>query len=437
MDPKHARTQLNQVKRDYARYINPSKVDYLERAGLEFVEAKREGSKIWSTAGQTYFDCRDDAGIFNFGHKNPKLTKALQKAILQYDIGNNLFLSQSRINLAKKLIDMCLKGSYDCVNFGVSGSEAVDLAIKMARAYSRKSEVISATKGYYGGTGLAMSATGERAYSRPFRPLMPEFKQVTFGDADELEDAITSETACVILEPTLGHAGVIKPPQGYFERVREICDDHNVILIVDEIQTGMNRTGTFLAIENENIIPDMIILGKALSGGLTPISAVVYKEKYQDIWNEYPMSHQSTFAGNELACEVALQTLQLTQEKSLKSRMQKGSDLIEDFFVDALEKYPELIWDFRQSGYLMCLEMYSEDLGFEMARALFKEGVLVEPLPHNPRNIRIMPSLTTSLKEIKEILAAFERALETLHDQEVEDHPIRTTFREALSEVRP
>lgn len=437
MDSKSAHTTLNQVKRDYARLINPSKVDYLERAGLEFVESKREGSKIWGQDGKVFFDCRDDAGVFNFGHRNPKLISTLEKAVKRYDIGNNLFLSQPRIELAKKLLNLCLKGHYDCVNFGVSGSEIVDFAIKMARAYSGKSEVISATKGYYGGTGFAISANGERAYSRPFRPLMPEFKQVTFGDADELEDTITRDTACVILEPILGHAGVVLPPKGYFQRVREICDDNDVILIVDEIQTGLQRTGSFLAIEKENIVPDMILLGKALSGGLTPISAVVYKEQYQRFWDDYPMSHQSSFGGNELACEVALKALELAKEKALQKRMEKGSEIIADFFDQCRDEYRELIWDFRQSGYLMCLEMYSEDLGYEMSKNLFEEGILVEPLPHNPRNIRIMLSLTTSIKEIQEILKGFKRALARLHEVETEEHPIRTTFREVLSEVRP
>jgi putrescine aminotransferase len=430
-------SRLTKLRNEYRERINPSLSDYAERAGLNFIPEGREGTRVSSEDGRSFIDCRDDAGVFNFGHRNPILIKALTDALAEFDIGNNLFLSEARLELAKALSDSVFGGGLSCVNFGVSGGEIADLAIKMARAYTNRTQVVGAKGGYHGCTGFSVSAGGDAPYQKPFKPLVPKMTHVKFGDVRAMERAITKHTACVILEPVQGHAGVKLAPKDYFKRVRELCDENDVVLIIDEIQTGFGRCGSFLAIEEEGIVPDMVLLGKAMSGGLTPITAVLFKNKYLEFWDKHPMSHQSTFGGNELACKVAIKTLELAQDNGLYAMIEEGSKRFAEFFEQARKDYPALIKDFRYRGYLMCLEMKSEEQGWELSRQLFARGVLAEPLPHTPNMIRILPSLNTPLAEVDELIESFGTALKIVQHMDEADHPIKNAVREFVQDPRP
>jgi putrescine aminotransferase len=437
MENNSSQEKLEKTLQEYAHYINPSQVEYLKKAGLLFLEKSSQGTRIFGDDGKTYFDCRDDAGVFNLGHRDPQILETLKNALDRYDIGNNLFISKPRLDLAKELATLFPNQELDCVHFGVSGGEIADLSIKMARAISKKKKVIAAKEGYHGCTGLAMTATGAKAYREPFEPLNPDFTHVPYGDAKALEKAITRDTACVILEPIQGHAGVILPPEGYFAAVRDICNRNDVILILDEIQTGLGRTGKTLAIEYDSIVPDMVLLGKPLSGGYCPITAVVYRRKYHDFWNQYPMSHESSFGGNELACIVALKAVQTLRDPKTLAHVNSLAEMAADFFEKQAQDLKTIIEDYRSRGLLMCLQMKSEELGFALSAELCKRGVAVEPLPHSPQKIRIMFDLNTPVVDLQEILKIFSEALKAVSAENEDKHPIRTKVSEVVNQMHP
>ncbi|MCK7515298.1 MAG: aminotransferase class III-fold pyridoxal phosphate-dependent enzyme [Desulfobacterales bacterium] len=199
---------------DFSKFIGPMKVRTMKAAGLDIIEDKREGASVWDITGKKYIDCQTGSGIMNVGRRNPDIVAALKKALDTYDIGVFLLCSKPKADLAKKLAEIT-PGDLKCTIFGVGGGEANDAAIKIARGYTMKKEIIYTQKAYHGHTGFALSAIGRNAYKEPFEPLMPGFKMVPFGDIEAIAKAITDDTAAIILEPIQGEGGINIPPDEY------------------------------------------------------------------------------------------------------------------------------------------------------------------------------------------------------------------------------
>lgn len=386
----------------------------MKSAGLDLVEDRRQGPYVWDISGKKYIDCLTGAGSFNVGRRNPKIIQALKKALDRYDIGGFLFFSEMKVELAKKLASISPGQALQCVTYGSSGGEINDFAIKLARGYTLKTKVISAEKGYHGHTGFSLSGIGREAYQKPFLPLMPQFEKVPFGDLAAMERAVDDQTACVILEPIQGEGGIYIPPQDYFAGVRAICDRKGALLIVDEIQTGWGRTGKMFAMEHFNVIPDIITVGKSLGGGLYPITAALYKEELQDFLFANPMIHFSTFGGADLGCAVALETMNFIQKNKLPEKAAKLGELFEKGFKKLMEKYPEILTEYRRKGLMMGLQYKNESLGPRMSFELSKNGVIAVFSGNDPRVMRFMPSLVIQPKDVQFILNALDKSMKTI-----------------------
>ena len=395
---------------EFARYINPQKVRVMKAAGLDIIEGERSGAWVTDVDGSRYLDCFTSAGSFNVGRRNPRIVAAAHRAIDHLDNGNFLLCSEQKAQLAAKLAEIA-PGDLSCTMFGTGGGEAIDFAIKLVRGASGRPKVISTVNGYHGHTGFALSAGGRAAFREPFEPLMPAFEQVPFGDLGALEAAMDESTAAVLLEPIQGEGGIVVAPPGYLAGARAACDRAGALLILDEIQTGLGRTGRWWASEHDGVLPDIMATAKSLGGSLVPISATLFTEDLREFLIPSPFIHLSTFGGSDLACAVALEVLAVIEETGLVDHAAAMGERLFEGLHTIAHAHPDVITEVRGRG-LMAGIQYSEDsLGPRMSYHLARHGVLAIYSGNQPSVMRLMPSLVIEEHEIDMLLGAIERAI--------------------------
>jgi putrescine aminotransferase len=398
---------------DFSKFISPMKVRTMKAAGLDIIEDKREGASVWDITGKKYIDCQTGSGIMNVGRRNPDIIEALKKALDTYDIGVFLLCSKPKADLAKKLAEIT-PGDLKCTVFGVGGGEANDAAIKIARGYTMKREIIYAKKAYHGHTGFALSAMGREAYKEPFEPLMPGFKMVPFGDIEAIKKTSTDDTAAIILEPIQGEGGINIPPDVYLPQVQKLCNDHEILLILDEIQTGFGRTGRMFASEHWGVVPDIMTVAKSLGGGIYPISATIFKEEIQDFFIPHPFIHLSTFGGSDLGCIVGMAVIDYIQRHNLLDHAELMGRKFRAGFDSLLKDYPSLLLEVRQKGLMMGLQYTNESIGPRMTKKLADRGVIAIYTGNDPSICRLMPSLVITPKEVDFVLDALSNSMKEL-----------------------
>jgi putrescine aminotransferase len=416
-DPKDSLQKIkDQALADYAKHVSPMKVRTLTQAGVNLIEDRREGTSVWDITGKKYIDCMTGAGIMNVGRRNPEIIKALKQALDSLDIGVFLFMSKQKADLAKKIAEIT-PGNLNCTVFGVGGGEAVDTAIKLARGYSMKKEIIYTDKAYHGHTGFALSAIGRDSFREPFEPLMPLFKKVPYNDAEAIEGAITDDTAAVILETIQGEGGINVPSDDYLPKVRKICDEHDVLLILDEIQTGMGRTGRMFACEHWGVTPDIMTIAKSLGGGVYPISATIYREELQDFFIPHPFIHLSTFGGSDLGCVVGLAVIDYIEKNHLLEHATRMGDRFRDGFNRILASFPDLLLEVRQKGLMMGLQYSNGSIGPRMTKKFAERGVLAVYTGNDPSVCRLMPSLVITPEEVDFVLNVLDDSMKELAEE--------------------
>ncbi len=346
---------------------------------LDVVCTRGEGVWLYDVEGKRYLDCLSAYSAVNQGHAHPRIVAALVEQAQRLPLTSRAFRNDQLPLFYKELLDLV---GYEMALPMNTGAEAVETAIKAARkwAYTVKgvprhqAEIITAEGNFHGRTITVISFSTEPQYKEDFGPHTPGFVTVPYGDAEAIEAAITPNTAAVLIEPIQGEAGVVVPPEGYLRRVREICDRHNVLFIADEIQTGLGRTGKLLACDHEEVRPDIVVLGKALSGGLYPVSVVVSSREVLGLFR--PGDHGSTFGGNPLAAAVARAALRVIVEEGLiENAAQMGQ-----YFRDHLEEINSPHIDHvRGKGLLIGVVLKPEAGGARrFAEALAERGILAK-----------------------------------------------------------
>ena len=402
-----------QALADFAEFINPMKVRTMKAAGLDIIEQRRDGASVWDVTGKKYIDCQTGSGIMNVGRHNREIVEKLKEALDTYDIGVFLLCSKQKADLAKKLAEIT-PGDLECTIFGVGGGEANDAAIKIARGYTMKTEIIYAERAYHGHTGFALSAIGRAAYKTPFEPLMPGFKMVPFGDIDAIRRAVTDDTAAIILEPIQGEGGIHIPPDDYLPEVRKLCDAKEILLILDEIQTGLARTGKMFACEHWGVVPDIMTLAKSLGGGIYPISATIFKRDIQDFFVPHPFIHLSTFGGSDLGCIVGLAAIEYIEKNNLADQAEKMGKRFRAGFDRLLNDFPNLLLEVRQKGLMMGLQYTNESIGPRMTRKMADRGVIAVYTGNDPSICRLMPPLVITPDEVDVVLNDLEDSMKEL-----------------------
>ncbi len=387
----------------YARHVNAGRVAMYRQLGLDVVMGERCGPTFDDAWGNRQFvNCHGNGGVFNLGHRHPAIVDALRHALDELDIGNHHLVSGWRAQLAERLATST-GGLLPGVVFGVGGGEAVDLAIKVARAGTSRQKVVSACGGYHGHTGLAMAA-GDPRYREPFGPNPPGFVQVPFNDLRALDYAVDDACAAVILEPVPATLGMPIPDPGYLQTVQALCRERGAKLIIDEVQTGLGRTGAMWAFQHDDLTPDLMITGKGLSGGLYPITATLMTRELHAFFDTHPTIHISTFGGAELGCPVALAVLDVVESPGFLERVRELSKR----FAEGLKDLPCTL---RQRGLMMGLAFPQEGGGMVAAGALFEVGVFTVWAGNDPCVLQFLPPLVLSDEEADDLIARVRTAL--------------------------
>jgi putrescine aminotransferase len=396
----------------FARHVSSGKAKFFEQVGIDFVFARREGVYVWDLDGARLINCHCNGGVFNLGHRNPRVVSALKQALEELDIGNHHLISEHRARLAERLAGLC-PGDLNRVVFGVGGGEAIDTAIKIARGHTGRPGIISASGGYHGHTGFALAA-GDPKYSAPFEPLPPGFSQVTFGDLAALEKVMGNDTAAVLFETIPATLGIAIPPDGYFAGVRELCDRHGAVMIIDEVQTGLGRCGEVWGIDTYGVVPDVLVTAKGLSGGIYPITATVYSDRLNAFLDENPFIHVSTFGGSEVGCYAALEVLDILEEDGFLRHVREMADVFREGFRELEDKHPTTLVEARQRGLMMGLKMTNDFCGPLMTLAGFRHGILTIYANNDTSVSQILPPLIIEEEQAREVLDALDAMLEEI-----------------------
>ena len=408
-----------QIIEDYARYVNPGRVSVFKKLGLDFVPGRREGIWVWDVdESRKLLNCRCGE-IFNLGHRPPRVVEALKAALDETDVGDHLLLDEMRAALGKRMAELT-PGDIQYSTLSPGGAEAIDVAIKLARGYTQRPGVISVKLGYHGHTGFALAA-GEDSFRGKFGPMPPGFSKVPFGDADALASAVDEETAAVIVETIPITGGMLIPPDDYYPRVREICDVQGTQLIIDEVQTGLGRTGRMWAIEEWKVVPDILVTGKSLGGGVYPVSATCHRPHLDAFFQENPFIHFSSFGGSALGCVAALATLEQTTEPGFLEHVRAMGQRFEDRFIELRSRH-EVITGWRQRGLMIGLELAETRMGMAMLALMAQNGVITFFANHRTSTLLIRPPLIIDADEVDFVLEALDRSLAylTAHPELVE-----------------
>jgi acetylornithine/succinyldiaminopimelate/putrescine aminotransferase len=388
----------------FREHVAPNKLAYYERMGLQLVMGRRQG--IWfedAYTGLRLINCHCNGGVFSLGHCNPRVTSAVAGALGAMDIGNHHFVSGRRAQLAARL-SATLDDALPRVVFGVSGGEAIDVAIKAARGATGRTKIISVEGGYHGHTGLALAA-GDPAFRDPFGPNLPGFAQVPYDDVGAMEAAIDDHTAAVLVEAIPATLGMPVPDPGYFPAIRKLCDERGARLLVDEVQTGLGRTGRWWGIQHEGVTPDAIITGKGLSGGIYPITATLLTRELHEVLDSEanPFVHISTYGGAELGCVAAQAVLDIVGEPGFLDRVTALSGRFEEAFAS-------LPFELRRRGLFMGLRFGSEPEALGALLRIMQRGVFCFPAGNDRRVLQFLPPLILTDDEADDLIGRMTKA---------------------------
>ncbi|NQT64270.1 MAG: aspartate aminotransferase family protein [Candidatus Marinimicrobia bacterium] len=398
------------VIKSFETHVSAGKAAFFKKYGMDFVMGRRDGAWIYDMDGsKRLFNCHSNGGVFNLGHRNQEIIDTLKSALDELDIGNHHFMSQERTALAEQITDT-MPGDLNICIFGVGGGEAVDLALKLACGHTGRSKIISATGGFHGHTGLALTV-GDAQYREPFGINTSNMIQVPFNDAGALAQALDPEVAALILETVPSTLGMVMPVEGYLQKVRELCDNNGTLLIMDEVQSGLGRTGKLWAFEHAGITPDMVILGKGLSGGIYPIAATVIREPLDAIFKRDPFIHISTYGGSELGCRVAKKVLQISSEADFLVRIQEAGRKVRAGLDSIQKKYPKFFTGIRQTGLMIGLELRDEYGGPALTKAAYDQDLLMIYANNDTSVSQFLPPLTITDEEINLVMEKLDRAM--------------------------
>jgi acetylornithine/N-succinyldiaminopimelate aminotransferase len=372
---------------------------------------KGRGMKVWGADGREYLDFVGGIAVNCLGHCHPKVVVAIQKQAQRLLHVSNLYHIEPQIKLARLLVENSFA---DKVFFCNSGAEANEAAIKLARRYfkeqpgHRRFEIITAINSFHGRTLATLAATGQEKFRDGFEPLMPGFRHVEFNDTEALRAAINRDTCAVMLEPIQGEGGVRMPDAGYLHDVRELCNKHGLLLIFDEVQTGLGRTGKLFAYEHYGITPDIMTLAKGLGAGV-PIGAMLATEKVASAFQ--PATHGSTFGGNPLVCAASAAALEtILEDGFILDQCRRMGAYLKDRLEGLKTEFPSLIAEIRGMGLLIGMEMIRDCA--PMVRGCMESGVLINCTAGNV--LRFMPSLIVTEKEIDHLIDVLEQVFDRI-----------------------
>lgn len=377
------------------RQLFLSHVAQTSDAPLMLNMARAEGVYMYDTDDKQYLDLISGISVSNIGHCHPKVVKAVQQqaASFMYLMVNGEFIHSPQVQFATAIAN-ALPDPLDNVYFVNSGAEATDGAMKLAKRYTGRTEIVYFKNSYHGSTHAALSIMGDEYFKNAYRPLLPDTRALNYGVMAELEQ-ITERTACVFMETVQGEAGVVPPSKEYMQAIRQRCTDVGALLILDEIQVGFGRTGTMFAFEQYGVVPDVVLLAKALGGGM-PIGAFVASEQMMGVFKDQPvLGHINTFGGHPVCCAAGLAGMQALQEGGYVQAVQAKEALFHELLVHPAIK------QIRSKGLIMALELESFEFNKKVIDTCIENGVVTDWFLFSANCLRIAPPLIITNDQIR------------------------------------
>ena len=401
----------------YERYYNRGFISYrksVTQAGqFAALEWSGKGAILHDLLGREYIDCLGGYGIFSAGVNHPKIVKAVTDQLGRMALNSQELLEPWRAALAKVLAEVT-PGDLQNSFFINNGTDAIEGAIKLARLYTKRHTFISTLGGFHGKSMGSLSLMGKASFREPFQSGLQDVRFVPYGDAGALEDelqrcdAVGTHIAGVVLEPVQGEAGGVVPPDDYLPCARAACTRYGALLIADEIQTGMGRTGKMWGVDHWNVVPDIMCLGKSLGGGVMPLSAFIASPTVWEVMIPNPIIHSTTFGGNPIACAAGLAAIEVTLEEDLPGQAAAKGEFLLRELAGLQRKYPQVLAEAHGRGLLIGMEFPVQEIGWQVAAGLFKRGVLVAGTYSKAQVIRIEPALGIPRALLQEMLSRLE-----------------------------
>lgn len=402
-------SQHDQTVEAARQHLFPGRIDAFQSLGMDLVMGRREGYRVWDVDGRDYLDL-DLSGIHNVGHRHPEVVAALEHGVKDLDIGHPFFAKPAQGELAKKLTE---SAGLQYAVFTPSGTEANEVAIRTARRHTGRRKIVSCNSGYHGATGLA-AAAGNPEGAASFNSDYPdEFFTVDPVNIKQIRDVLQAgDVAGLILEPVTQAAGYPLPEPDYWPEVQALCHRYGTLLIVDEIVTGLGKTGRLWGCEHFTIHPDIMVIGKALSGGLYPIAACLISGKVGGWLREDLFGYGGSYAGSELGCVVANRVFDLSSSPETLSHVESIANHFANGVDSLVERVPELV-SYRQLGLLFALDFSEKDAMFKVMGACFQNGVIINVAASSPNHASVIvrPGLFVDEAFCAETLARMESAL--------------------------
>lgn len=392
-----------------ASYLSPHKAAAYQALGMDLVQGRREGVRVWDLEGREYINLRSSGGVFNFGHHPRFAVEALTSALAEYDIGDWLLPSARRAQGAEalaRLLPEPLRYSF----FTASGAEAIEVACKLARSVTRRPGFVSAEHGYHGHVGFSL-AMDDPALSERYQPVTPGITRIPFGDFEAADRAVGETTAAVIMETIPATGGYLLPPEGWFVELRRLCDERGALLILDEVQTGLGRTGTLWAFERFGVVPDILVAGKGTSAGVYPIAVACFGPRVEEHFATDPFFHPSSYAGSELGARVIEAVVERYEDGELVRHVGSVGARLAAGLDELVARHPDRLAERHGLGLMQALETRSDGIGFELTKACFRHGLLAIFAFGHQSTLQIMPPLIISEEEVDEVLARLDGAI--------------------------
>ena len=404
--PVQKEAAFKQAEKVFSR----SYVDMIRAKGHDFLEQGYEGSFLGDTEGKSYLDCYTSGGAFNLGRRNPAIIERFKKAIYETDQGNFVMPSHEKALLARRIADF-MPGNLDCVLFGVTRGESMDAACKLARGFTARPELITVDNGWYGESGFALSLT-ENPGKEQFGKLIQSIKVIPFGDMESARKAIGGRTAAVVMEPVQAENHCRTADASYYTQMRALCDSSGAKLIFDETQSGFGRTGRRFYFEHVGISPDILIVGEAITGGMFPMTAMVFTPELKHFFDIHPLIHLCTFGGHDLGCMVAMASLdEYDRLEPWGNAAKLGEILLTD--LSALAGKGKLV-SVAGKGLLISLKFSSADIARSFCAESRKNDLLVDTGKVDRSTVLIRPSLLIGSEEVRRIVNTVSKVVEAV-----------------------
>ncbi|MFJ9615372.1 aspartate aminotransferase family protein [Streptomyces noursei] len=404
----------NQVLAVYRSHLSKGRASLIQMLGAP-MEVSSSGTRVTDSQGIDYLSC-GGYGVFLLGHCHPSVTDAVVRQVRRHPLATRTLLESAAAGAAQALAQVTPPG-LDRSHFVNSGAEAVEAALKLARAHGKRT-VITTAGGYHGKTLGALSITANRLYQEPFEPLLPGVHQVAYGDSRALEAMLEAwPESCVVLEPIQGEAGVVIPPACYLRDVRELCSRYGAFMILDEVQTGLGRTGHWWAAQRADVVPDMLLVGKGLSGGVVPVAALTTTSDLYKPFSRDPYLHTSTFGGSPLAMAAAQATIEVIESEGIVELARGlGADLLRQLRSIAARCPGDAITEIRGAGLLIGIEFRDAGSAAEFLLNMIEQRVLVNHSLNSQQIVRLTPPAILSGDDVSWLLDAFEKAVRSTTD---------------------